>query len=63
MFPFLQIAIEVDEAGIRRLIASIEAGMAFPGMYLNLVLGGTMDTIPPADLSRIVLGIAGLPEV
>ena len=62
VFPFLQVSFEIDEAGIRRLIDSIEAGLAPPHVYWNLVLGRTTESIPPTDLSRIVLGIAGLPD-
>lgn len=61
-FPYLQASVGVDEDGTRRLIASVESGLAAPRIYWNLCLGGTTEAIPPADLSRIVLGIAGLPD-
>ena len=62
VFPYLQASVGVDEDGARRLIASLESGLAPPRTYWNLCLGRTTETIPPAALSRIVLGIAGLPD-
>ena len=61
-FPYLQASVGVDEDGARRLVASIESGLAPPRIYWNLALGRTTEAIPPAALSRIVLGIAGLPD-
>jgi hypothetical protein len=62
VFPYLQVSVGVDEDGTRRLIASVESGLAPSRMYWYLVLGRTTEAIPPAALSRIVLGIAGLPD-
>jgi len=62
VFPSLQVSVDVNEAGVRRLIASIKAGLAPSSMYWNLFLGRTTESIQPTDLSRIVLGIAGLPN-
>ncbi len=62
VFPDLQASVGIDEDGARRLIASVESRLASPRIYWNLALGRTTDTIPPAALSRIVLGIAGLPD-
>jgi hypothetical protein len=62
VFPHLQSSVEVDEDGARRLIASVESGLASPRTYRNLCLGRTTESIPPAALSCIVLGIAGLPD-
>jgi hypothetical protein len=62
VFPYLQASLGVDEDGARRLIASIESGLAPPRTYWTLCLGRTTEGIPPEVLSRIVLGIAGLPK-
>lgn len=62
VFPFLQVSIGVDEAGVRRLIASVESGLASPGMYQNLGFPRTAEGIAPADLGDLVLGIANLPD-
>jgi hypothetical protein len=61
-FPYLQASVGVDEDGARRLVASIESGLAPPRIYGNLALGRTTEATPSAALSRIVLGIAGLPD-
>jgi hypothetical protein len=60
VFPWLQISAGVDEAGVRRLLDSIKGGLAPPRSYWNLCR--IAETIPPADLDRILLGIAGLPD-
>ena len=60
--PVLQIAVGVDDAGIRRLVTSIEAGAASARTYCNLMPGQPTGGIPPADLSRIVLGVTSLPD-
>lgn len=62
VFPYLQASVGVDEDGLRRIISSFEAGLAPPRIYRDLCLGRTTESIPPAVLSRIVLGIAGLPD-
>jgi len=60
-FPFLQVSVGVDEAGVQRLIASVTAGLAAPRQYSPLMFGRTTQSIPAADLARLVLGIAALP--
>jgi hypothetical protein len=62
IFPQLQVFAGVDDVGIRRLAASAAAGLAPSRSYGCLALGKMTETIPPADLSRILLGIAGLPD-
>jgi len=62
VFPYLQASLGVDQDGTRRLIASLASSLAPPRTYWNLCLGRTTEGIPPAALSCIVLGIAGLPD-
>jgi hypothetical protein len=62
VFPYLQASVGVDEDAARRLIASVESGLAPPQAYWKLCLGRTTAAIPPASLRRIVLGIAGMPD-
>lgn len=62
VFPYLQVSVGVDEDGTRRLIASVEAGLAPSRAYWNLASGRTTEAMSSAALSRIVLGIASLPD-
>ena len=62
VFPYLQASVGVDEDGARRLTAAVECGLAPPRIYRDLALGRTREAISPAALSRIVLGIACLPD-
>ncbi|MCU0735532.1 MAG: ATP-binding protein [Methylotetracoccus sp.] len=59
--PYLQIAAGLDQAGVGRLLASLEVGLAPPRLYRNL-FGRTTDTIPPAELSRLLLVLSRRPE-
>ncbi|WP_143741861.1 type 1 periplasmic-binding domain-containing protein [Thiorhodovibrio frisius] len=62
VFPYLQASVGGDEGGTRRLIASVETGLAPARAYGNLALGRTTEAMSSAALSRIVLGIASLPD-
>lgn len=62
VFPLLQAAVAVDEAGVRRLTASIASCLAPARAYCDLGLGPATESIPPIDLARNILGIAGLPD-
>lgn len=61
VFPLLQMVVGLDEAGVGRLLASLEVGLAPPRLYRNLI-GRTTDTIPPAGLSRLLLVLSRRPE-
>jgi hypothetical protein len=62
IFPLLQTVVTLDEAGVRRLTASVASGLTPARAYRYLGLGPATETIPPVDLARIILGIAGLPD-
>ena len=61
-FPALQTAVEIGESGAARLETALQLPLARPWVYEYLAYGRVTDSIPPAELRRIVLSIASLPE-
>ncbi|MBX7244192.1 MAG: ATP-binding protein [Candidatus Sumerlaeaceae bacterium] len=62
VFPFLQLSVGVDQAGVQRLLDSIGYAVAPAQAYSPLAYGRTTEAMAACDLSRILLGIAALPD-
>lgn len=61
VFPFLQLSVGIDQAGVQRLLDSIGYAVAPARAYSPLAYGKTTEAMAACDLSRILLGIAALP--
>lgn len=61
VFPHLQKAAGIDDAGIHRLQAAADLGTAPPSAFVTLAYGGTFDDISAAELSRLLLALAEQP--
>jgi hypothetical protein len=62
IYPFLQVAVTLEDPDIARLKRSIALGRAPAVCYGHLAYGRATDPIPPADLQELLLGIAALPS-
>lgn len=62
IFPRLQVAVGVDQAGVQRLLDSIGYAVAPARAYSPLAYGRTTEAMAACDFSRILLGIAALPD-
>ena len=60
--PVLQTAAGIDQAGVNRLIRSLELGKTWIGLYRYLVMGGVMHQTAGPDFNRLLLRIAAVPE-
>lgn len=58
VFPYLQTSIEIDEKGVRRLLKSLELGIAPIHMYKNLAYGRAHESIDDDTLSELIEAIA-----
>jgi hypothetical protein len=61
-YPFLQVAIAIDDEGVVRLKRSLAFGKTPANMFKHLAYGRATDAIPPPDFKEIVLTIAGMEE-
>lgn len=61
-FPILQTSIAIDEDGAKRLETALQTGLAPSWTYQYLSMGRATDPIPTYILSRLILGIASLPN-
>jgi hypothetical protein len=60
-YPALQAAAGIDQAGVTRLIRSLEIGKAWIGIYRVLVSGGVTHQIGGRDFSKLLVRIAQEP--
>ncbi len=59
VFPHLQMAVGVDQAGIRRLLAALEVGLSPSRNYLTLAYNRqVIEGVPPTELGRLLLTLA-----
>lgn len=61
-YPFLQAVVPIDDAGIRRLLRSLDHPNATAWAYRALAAGGAVYPVPPQDLHDLLLRIAALPD-
>ncbi len=61
-YPRIQIFVGVDQAGVARLLDSIKARLAPASAFRMLWMDWTTESITSCDLSRILSGIANLPD-
>jgi hypothetical protein len=61
-YPVLQAVVPVDDAGIRRLLRSLDHPNAQARAYRALGAGGAMHAVRPQDLHDLLLRIAALPD-
>ena len=61
-FPILQTSLAIDEAGVIRLLRSLELGVSSIAAYQNLALGRCTDPISGPDFRRLILTIASKPD-
>ena len=61
-FPYLQLTVGLDAAGIGRLVDAVERGAAPASAFRGLAGGKVTESILAADLFRLLRGIAQLPD-
>lgn len=62
LYPFLQVAVDLEAADVARLKRSVAFGKAPAGMYQCLAYGRASEPIPARDLQEILLTIAAMPS-
>ncbi|QSA95716.1 hypothetical protein [Methylococcus sp. EFPC2] len=61
LFPILQCAVPIDEAGINRLLVSAQLGLASASGFIFLADGRVSDPIAAYDLRRLLMAISASP--
>jgi hypothetical protein len=61
-YPFLQLAVPIDEKSVQRLKQSLASGKTPVGMFSYLTLGRATDPIAAPDLRDLLLAIAATPN-
>jgi hypothetical protein len=61
-FPWLQAMAGLNERGIERLHSSIDAGIAEPWSFRNMMMGGDTKPVPGALLAKLLHNMAAMPN-
>lgn len=61
-FPFLQASVDIDAAGVERLLMSLDVGVAQAQHYQWLAFGRVGETIPNQALATILSRIGQMPD-